>query len=229
MVRARLDDLLDFDGDGFAGGAVGAEGDEAVAVAIVDRPEGVAVGFGDRQGGNFFAGEETETALVDVGGKRGDRPAAAEEEHEPVRLALVGFFGDHREEVEVGGGDFEAGLFAGFADGALKGGFAGGGFEFAADGAPDAEIRRFGAEEEQVLAGSVFEEDENGDFVGEGGGHEDKGKRSVRRGEGRTTTFWRSGVMNEAAEVGGRREIVRDGAKHLHKVGGRPLHARQLR
>lgn len=170
-VRGGLDNLLDFDGDGFAGGAIGAEGDEAVAVAIVDGPEGVAVGFGNRQGGNFVAGEKAETALVDIGGQGGDGQAAAKKKHEPVRLALVGFLGDHGEKVQVGGGDFEAGLFACFADGALEWGFANGGFEFAADGAPDAEIRRLGAKKEQVLARGVFEEDENGYFVGQRSRH----------------------------------------------------------
>ena len=34
-----------------------------------------------------------------------------------------------------------------------------------------AAIGRFGAEEEQVLAGGVFEKDEDGDFVGEGRRH----------------------------------------------------------
>ena len=86
---------------GRPGLTIGLQGDKAVAVPVVDRPEGGAVGLRDRQTVDRLAGEEAEAAFVDVGRQGGDRPTAPEQEKQPMRLAFVGFFRDLREQVEV--------------------------------------------------------------------------------------------------------------------------------
>lgn len=80
-------------------------------------------------------------------------------------LTFVGLFGDHCEEMEVVGVDDVACFLGGFARGAFKRRFAQGGFEFSADGTPCAEVRRFGAQEEQMFAFVIFNEYKDGDPV----------------------------------------------------------------
>jgi hypothetical protein len=171
LFGQALNDFFDFHPDGLARRAVGLEGDEAVAVLVVDRPERGAIGLGEGQRVDAIAGEEAELTLADVGRECGQRLLAAKQKHQPVGVALVGFFRDHREEVQIGGGDDVARFFAGLAHGALKRRLAERGLELAADGAPRAEVRRLGPQHEQVFTGGVFEEDEDGDLVGEGSGH----------------------------------------------------------
>ena len=67
-------------------------------------------------------------------------------------LAFVRLFGDHREKVKIAGRNLKPGFLKGLADGAFKGGLARPGLKFAADGAPDPEIRRFRAQQEQEFA-----------------------------------------------------------------------------
>ena len=61
-----------------------------------------------------------------------------------------------------------------------KGDSPGGHLQLAADRAPIAEVGRLAPENEQMLAGLVFEEDEDADLVGEGGGHGGSGRRGDR-------------------------------------------------
>src|SRR6478609_919572 len=170
LPPASSDDLLDRDLDG-RDGTVGAERNKAVAVAVEAGPERGLVGFGDREALDGFAGPEGELALADVRRETADRPLAAKQEHQPMRVPLIGFLRDHREQVQVLLGDDEAGFLGGFADGALQGGFPGGHLEFAADGRPHPQVGLFGAQHQELLAGVVLNEDEYADLVGQGGGH----------------------------------------------------------
>ena len=88
-----------------------------------------------------------------------------------MRLALVGLFGDDGEEVQVHDPDAQAGFLEGFARGAFERRLARGHLQLAADGAPVAEVGRLAAEDEELLARRVFNEDEDADLVGEDGGH----------------------------------------------------------
>ncbi len=82
-------------------------------------------------------------------------------------FALVSLLGDHGEKVQVVRRDLETGFFPGLADGTFERGFADGGLQLAADGAPDAKVGRLRAQEQQMLSGGVFQKDQNGDFVSE--------------------------------------------------------------
>lgn len=111
-----------FDGDleRTGGIAIGAQSDEVEVVLIVDRPECGAVGVGQGEQVDRLASVKTESSLRHRGRQVGDGSEAFEEEEQPVRIALVGFLGDHREEVEVGGGDRVSGLFKRLANGAFE-------------------------------------------------------------------------------------------------------------
>ena len=103
-------------------------GNEATAVLVIDRPEDCRVGCGDLDPINFFARKELEVSLVD--GRRNFMQGltAIKEEHQPVGLALVAFFRNHAEEVQVGSGDSMISFFSDFAYGTFEGRFAFGGF-----------------------------------------------------------------------------------------------------
>ena len=87
------------------------------------------------------------------------------------------------------------GLLVGLAYGALEGRLAGGGLQLATDRAPHPQIRRLGAEEQEVFAGGVFQENKDGDLIGEGGSRHQKCNRggnqvlSVTSQEVSTTFF----------------------------------------
>ena len=78
-----------------------------------------------------------------------------------MRAALVGFLGDHREKVQVGGRDRVPGFFVCFARRALEGRFAGGQFQFAANRTPGPEVGRLVAEDEQQFSRRVLDEDQD--------------------------------------------------------------------
>lgn len=140
------------------GRAVGAQGDEAVPVLIINTPEGLPVGLGQGQAFDFFAGKKTEPPLLHCGGQVVEGAVAAKKEQKPVGGTLVGFFRDHGEQMQVSGGDFVAGFFAGLAHGALEGRFAGGGLELAADGGPGAKVGRLGPQEKELFALGILDE-----------------------------------------------------------------------
>ena len=83
-----------------------------------------------------------------------------------MRVPFVGLLRDDREEVQVPGVDRKTRLLARLAHRAFERGLAGGHLELAAYRAPHAEVRRLRPEHEQVLAGGVLKEDEDGDPVG---------------------------------------------------------------
>lgn len=92
-------------------------------------------------------------------------------------MALVGFFRDHGEEMEVGGLDPEPGFLACLADGALEGRFPECCFELAADRTPCAGVGLAGAEDEEMFAAAVFDKNEDGDLVRENGGGGGDGRK----------------------------------------------------
>ena len=67
--------------------------------------------------------------------------------------------------MEIRKGQGEAGLLMGLADGAFERRFAQAGFELAANRTPDAEIRRLGAQHQQLFAGGIFHEYKHREFV----------------------------------------------------------------
>lgn len=146
--------------------AIGPQGDEMIVVLVVDGPKRSAVGLGERERVDVGARKKTEAPLGHFRRKGGNGTLAFKEEQEPVGFALVGLFGNHAEEVHVGRGDDVAGFFDGLASGAFKGGFAEGGFEFAADRTPRAEVRRLGAKEQKMFTLVIFNEYKDGDLVG---------------------------------------------------------------
>lgn len=88
-----------------------------------------------------------------------------------MSFTFVRLFGDHGEEVKIGGRYFQTDFFLGFADRAFERRLADRGLEFTTDGTPNSEIRWLGAQEEQVFARGIFEKNEDSDFVGERSGH----------------------------------------------------------
>lgn len=162
-----------FDGDDERGRwiAVGPQGNEVIVMLIVNRPERCAVGFGEGECVDGFAREEAEAPFGHGRWKRWDGAFAIEEKEQPVVLPLVGFLGDHGEEVQIARFYHVAGFLGGLARGAFEWGFPDGGFEFAADGAPRAEIGWFGAQQQQVFALVIFNEYKDGDFMGGRGAH----------------------------------------------------------
>ena len=88
-----------------------------------------------------------------------------------MRVALVGFLRDHGEEVQVGRRDLQTRFLESLAHGAFERRLARGHLQLAADGRPHPEIGLLGAQHEQLLAGGVFNEDQDADFVGQNGTH----------------------------------------------------------
>ena len=145
-------------GAGVAGG--GGQGGAAGFVLKDERPDQLAVGFGEGEGIELVAGIPVEAAFGGVVRRDVDGAEDAVVEHEPVATALEGALGDEAAEVEAGDGDVEAGLFADFALGALGGGFASVDVELAADGGAEAEVGRAEAGEEEdavVLVAEIAE------------------------------------------------------------------------
>ncbi len=144
--------------------AVGAQADEAIVVFVEIRPDQGVVGRGDLELIDRVAAEEFEMAFVDRAGQGVGRDAAIEQEHEPVAGALIAFFRDIAEAVQVVVGQFEADFFMCFTAGAFVGGLAGHHVELAADRAPATFIRCFQALYKQMLTRCVADENEGTDF-----------------------------------------------------------------
>lgn len=176
LARLAGNRLLDGNFQRLVRMAIGAQGDEPVVMLVEDRPEGVAIGLRQIDVVDGFAGKKAEASLIHRGRQMRDRSAAVKEKQQPVRGALVGLFGDHCKQVEIIGADDVAGFLGGFARGAFEGGLAEGGFEFAADGTPGAEIRWFGAEQQEVFSGGILQENQDGDFVIHGGVEQQSGR-----------------------------------------------------
>lgn len=82
-------------------------------------------------------------------------------------LALVAVFRDDAGEVEVLRLQRESEFFASLAHCAGEGGFAASGFEFAATGAPEAEVGFLGAFEQEGMAFGIEGVKQGGDLVGQ--------------------------------------------------------------
>lgn len=146
--------------------AVGAHGDEVFMMAVVNRPQGGAVRFGQGEPVDGLAGEESEAALMYRRGQGWNRAFALEKEEQPMVAAFVRFLRDHSEQVEVFGRDVKAGFLGGLACRAFERRLSDRGLEFAADGAPCAEIRRLRPQKKKVFALVIFYEYKNGDLMG---------------------------------------------------------------
>ena len=138
-----FDDLLDYNLQWLTGIAVRPRGNEAVAVLIIDAPQPLAIGLGNGQRVDRRSRVEGKSPLVDRFGKGGDGFPAVEQKHKPVLAPFVGLFGDHAEEVQIGGPDFESDLLVSLASGALVGRLASLHFELSADWAPETLVGRF--------------------------------------------------------------------------------------
>lgn len=187
--------------------AVGAQADKAFAVAVVIGPEEAAVGFRDGQGVDCSAVEKTEMPLVHGLREARDPFAAVKEKHKPVARALVAFFRNVAEAVEIGVGQPESGFLFRLAPGAFVGGFARLHVEFAADGAPAAFVGRFEPADQQMFPRLVAEENQGADTEGEGwlgGAHT---LRTLRPRGRRRKRFPRSGgpVGNKSENFSGKK------------------------
>ena len=79
--------------------------------------------------------------------------------------SFVRLFGDHAKQMEVLGGNVHADFFGGFSSGAFVRRLAGGHFELAADGAPQAFVGGFGALDHEEFARCISKENEHADLV----------------------------------------------------------------
>jgi hypothetical protein len=152
---------------GAVGVAVAMGGEEAASMFPEEWPELVAIGLGDGEGVEGGATKEGEGAFADGGWGLGDGGEDFEEEHEPVGVTGVAVFADDAGEVELVGFELEAEFFEGFAAGAGVWGFAEVGVEFAAAGAPEAEVGFLAAVEEERIALMIEGVKERGDLVGQ--------------------------------------------------------------
>ncbi len=161
---------VDVDGEDGLGGGVGGE---ARGEFLDEGPDDLAVGAGDVEAGDLGGVDPFEGAFADGMGREAEGADDLEAEHEPVAgvfsgvAVVVGAFGDDAEEADVVEGEGDVDFFMYFAEGAGVGGFAGGLFEFAADGGVEVLVGVIGAAEEEEVAGVVEDVDEDGDFVGE--------------------------------------------------------------
>lgn len=143
-------------------------GEEAAPVFPEEGPELLSVGPGHEGQRELVRREEGEGSL---GMRRGDgfEPGHDfKEEHEPMGLALVAALADEPCQMEVGGPQPEARFFGGLAAGAGVGGFADGGFEFAARRAPEPEVGFARSAQEQDFPTAVEAVEQGGNFVGHG-------------------------------------------------------------
>lgn len=157
-------------------------------VAVIDFPKALAIGFWNGEGLDLLPRVERKAAFVDGLREGLERLRAIEEKHKPVALSLVGFFGSHAKKVQILFRDAVAGFFEGFADGAFVGRFAGGHFQFSADGAPESVVGSLGSLDHEEATFGVLEEDEHADFVlhvwhGHGVGRSGCGGASGNSGE----------------------------------------------
>ena len=142
-------------------------GEESVSMFPNERPDGGAISLREWDGIHLCAGEKLEAAFF-VRGRHGvEFRFQLEEEHEPVRLALVAAFADDAGEVEIGGSEFDAEFFAGFSTGTGVGRFACVRVKLATGRTPVSEVGFVCALDEEDFVGFVETVKQCGDFVGE--------------------------------------------------------------
>ena len=136
-------------------------------VAPKQRPEHVAVSFGDRKGGQCGGLVPFEATFVEGGLCHGDRAEVLVEEHQPVRFAVVRGLRDDACEVEIFRLGDQARFLPDFADGAGGGAFAQGLFELTADRRVKVAIGVLAAMQQENAALFVEEVAQHGDLVGQ--------------------------------------------------------------
>lgn len=130
---------------------VGPQGNKAEPMLIPKGPDQLMIG---RRDGDLIDGrarEKRESALLHSDGSKVNWRNNSEKKHQPMTLALVGFFCDVPKEMKVRGLDCEPRFLGGFSRSTLKGGLAGVGVEFSSNGAPASAIWGFFSLNEKEL------------------------------------------------------------------------------
>lgn len=165
MLDAGWGGLFDGPGAGAVGVALRKGGEESSAMFPKQRPDLIAIGLGDGELIQSRARDERERAFAMRRRELTDSRPDFEQEHEPVRLALITELADQSGEVQIGGLQNETCFLGGLATGARVRGFPEAFLQLAAGRRPQAAVRLLGSVQEEDLVGFVEAVQQRGDFM----------------------------------------------------------------
>ena len=183
MLDTRGGGLFDGPGAGAVGVALRKGGEESSAMLPKQRPDLIAIGLRDCELIQSGARYERKRAFAMRRRELMDSRPDFEQEHEPVRLALIAELADQSGEVEIGGLQDETGFLGGLATGARVRRFPEAFLQLAAGRRPQAAVRLLGSVQEEDLVGFVEAVQQRSDFMRQFR-HAEKGTLNRAREEG---------------------------------------------
>ncbi len=145
----------------------GLTGGRSLACLVHQGPDHLAIGFRNRQVGQFVLVEPVQSPFTHVVRLDPDLSQHPIDEHQPVPLALESLFAHHADEVESLDREMQTRLLRNLALGALGWALARRNIEFATYGAHEVEVGLLLAVQEQDASLSVAKVAEAGDAIGQ--------------------------------------------------------------